>query len=100
MILTCNIHTFENAFDIIKEKLIQIIENEDNPISKMVTNLNKMKLLVIDFKKDKNKIVNFKNQKIISYISMEDENISEQAEELDDNKFKKSDKVSILIDSS
>ena len=53
----------------------------------MVTNLNKMKLLVIDFKKDKNKIVNFKNQKIISYISMEDENISEQAEELDDNKF-------------
>ena len=87
MILTCNIHTFENAFDIIKEKLIQIIENEDNPISKMVTNLNKMKLLVVDFKKDKNKIVNFKNQKIISYISMEDENISEQAEELDDNKF-------------
>ena len=87
MILTCNIHTFENALDIIKEKLIQIIENEDNPISKMVTNLNKMKLLVIDFKKDKNKIVNFKNQKIISYISMEDENISEQAEELDDNKF-------------
>ena len=87
MILTCNIHTFENAFDIIKEKLSQIIENEDNPISKMVTNLNKMKLLVVDFKKDKNKIVNFKNQKIISYISMEDENISEQAEELDDNKF-------------
>jgi hypothetical protein len=87
VILTCNIHTFENAFDIIKEKLIQIIENEDNPISKMVTNLNKMKLLVVDFKKDKNKIVNFKNQKIISYISMEDENISEQAEELDDNKF-------------
>ncbi len=53
----------------------------------MVTNLNNMKLLVVDFNKDKNKIVNFKNKKIISYINMEDEDISEQAQELDDDKF-------------
>ena len=46
-----------------------------------------MELLFVGFKKDKYKILNFKNQKIIYYFNMKDENISEQAQELDDNKF-------------
>ena len=37
------------------------IANEDNPISKMVTNLQNMKLLIAEFKKDKSKNANFKN---------------------------------------
>jgi len=63
-----------------------------------VESLDKMKLCVLEYSKPKAKNINYKKHKILSYVSMDEDNNALSNE--DEQKFHKSDKVSILLDSS